>query len=97
MRTRIQRWALLGVLSAVMGWALIAPAQAAGTTQISGSGYYDDAAGTECGMVPAGFADFTLLVLPAPCEGVGQGTPCTGWSSDGTPPGSAAAIPGGAG
>ena len=69
MRMKIQRWALLGVLSAVMGLGLMAPAQAAGTTQISGSGYYDDAAGTECGTPPAGFADFTPLVLHGDLEG----------------------------
>ena len=44
-------------------WGLMAPAQAAGNVQLSGSGYYDDAAGTECGTPPVGFADFTPLVL----------------------------------
>jgi hypothetical protein len=47
----------------------MAPAQAVGSTQISGSGYYDDAAGTECGTPPAGFADFTSLVLHGDLEG----------------------------
>ena len=67
MRTRIHRLALLGALSALMG--LMAPAQAAGTTQISGSGYYDNAAGTVCGKAPAGFADFTPLVLRGDLKG----------------------------
>jgi hypothetical protein len=44
----------MGCLVAV---GLVTPANAAGTTQISGSRYCDDAAGTECGTAPAGFAD----------------------------------------
>ena len=42
---------------------------AAGTTQISGSGYYDDAAGTECGVPPAGFDSYAGLVLTGDLEG----------------------------
>ena len=70
MRTRIRRLALLGV---VMGGLLVtvlsAPVSAAGTIQISGSGYYDDAAGTECGVPPAGFDSYAGLVLSGDLEG----------------------------
>ena len=49
--------------------ALSAPVSAAGTIQISGSGYYDDAAGTECGVPPAGFDSYAGLVLSGDLEG----------------------------
>ncbi len=69
MRTT-QRWALLGaVLGCLVAMGLVAPANAAGYTQISGSAYYDDAAGTECGTPPEGFSDFTALVLHGDLEG----------------------------
>ncbi|MBA2559774.1 MAG: hypothetical protein H0V07_07775, partial [Propionibacteriales bacterium] len=49
MRTTMQRWALLGVVTGFLGaMGLMAPANAAGTTQIDGSGYYD-VTGSECG------------------------------------------------
>ncbi len=44
---------LLGMLSAVMGLGLMAPAQAAGTTQIGGDAGFDGA----CTDPPAGFDD----------------------------------------
>ena len=71
MRTRIRR--LLALLGAMMGVLLMtglsAPANAAGTAQVSGSGYYDDAAGTECGVPPAGFDSYPGLVLTGDLEG----------------------------
>ena len=64
MRTKIRRLALVGlVMGSLLGMGLVAPVNAAGTTQISGSGYYDDAAGTECGAPPAGFDSYPGLVL----------------------------------
>jgi len=70
MRTRMQRWALLGVaMGYLVAMGPVAPANAAGNTQISGSAYYDDAAGTECGTPPVGFADFAALVLHGDLEG----------------------------
>ena len=67
MRTTTQRWALLGVaMGFLVAMGLVAPANAAGTTQISGSGYYHV---TECGAPPTGFADFTPLVLHGSLEG----------------------------
>ena len=69
MRTTMQRWALLGVvMGCLVAMGLVAPASAAGTTQISGSGYYDTT-GSECGTPPAEFADFTPLVLHGSLEG----------------------------
>ena len=70
MRTKIRRLALLGVLmGALLGMGLVVPVNAAGTTQISGSGYYDDATGTECGTPPAGFDSYPGLVLSGDLEG----------------------------
>ena len=70
MRTKIRRLALLGVLmGSLLGMGLVVPVNAAGTTQISGSGYYDDAAGTECGAPPAGFDSYPGLVLSGDLEG----------------------------
>jgi hypothetical protein len=64
MRTKIRRLALLGVvMGGLLVTALSAPVNAAGTTQISGSGYYDDAVGTECGVPPTGFDTYPALVL----------------------------------
>lgn len=69
MRTKIQPLALLAVaMGSLLAMALSAPASAAGTTQISGSGYYDFA-GTVCDPAPAEFADFTPLVLTGSLEG----------------------------
>jgi hypothetical protein len=48
--------------------ALSAPANAAGTIQVSGEGAYDTT-GSQCGTPPAGFADFTPLVLTGDLEG----------------------------
>ena len=70
MRTKIRRLALLGVvMGGLLVTALSAPVSAAGTIQISGSGYYDDAAGTECGVPPAGFDSYAGLVLSGDLEG----------------------------
>ena len=60
MRTWIQRLALLGVLGLAMS-ALVNPASAAGTTQISGDATFD-AAGP-CGTPIAGFPDYAGLTL----------------------------------
>ena len=69
MRTKVRRLALLGMLmGGLLGMGLVAPVNAAGTTQISGSGAYD-ITGSECGTPPAGFADFTPLVLAGDLEG----------------------------
>jgi hypothetical protein len=69
MRTKVRRLAMLGTLTAgLLGMGLVAPVNAAGTTQISGSGAYD-ITGSECGTPPAGFADFTPLVLTGNLEG----------------------------
>jgi len=69
MRTRIQRLTLLGVvMGGLLVTALSAPVSAAGTTQISGEGVYD-VTGTQCGTPPAGFADFTPLILTGDLEG----------------------------
>ena len=69
MRTKTQRLALVGVLmGSLLGMGSVAPANAAGTTQISGSGFYD-VTGSECGTPPARFADFTPLVLTGDLEG----------------------------
>jgi hypothetical protein len=70
MRTKMQRWALMGVvMGCLAAMGLVAPANAAGTTQISGSGYYDDAAGTECGPPPAPFDDYPGLILTGSLDG----------------------------
>ena len=70
MRTRMKRLALMGgATGCLMAMGPVAPANAAGNTQISGGAYYDDAAGTECGVAPAGFADYPALVLHGDLEG----------------------------
>ena len=70
MRAKIRRLALLGmVLCGLLGSGLVAPVNAAGTTQISGSGYYDDAIGTECGVPPAPFDSYPGLVLSGDLDG----------------------------
>lgn len=69
MRTKVQRLALLGVVMVgLLVTALSAPVSAAGTTQISGEGVYD-VTGSQCGTPPAGFADFTPLILTGDLEG----------------------------
>lgn len=69
MRTKIQRLALLGVvMGGLLVTALPTPVSAAGTTQISGEGAYDTT-GSQCGTPPAGFADFTPLILTGDLEG----------------------------
>lgn len=69
MRTKVQRLALLGVVMVgLLVTALSAPVSAAGTTQISGEGVYD-ITGSQCGTPPAGFADFTPLILTGDLEG----------------------------
>ena len=68
MRTSMQRWPLLGmVMACVMAMGLVAPANAAGTTQISGSGFYETKG--ECGTPPAGFADYPGLVVKGDLKG----------------------------
>jgi hypothetical protein len=70
MRTKIRRLALLGMLmGGLLGTGVLAPAHAAGTTQIDGSGYYDDATADECDAPPAGFDDYPALVLHGSLEG----------------------------
>jgi len=66
MRTWIQRLTLLGVLGLALS-ALVNPASAAGTTQISGDATFD-AAGP-CGTPPAGFPDYAGLELTGDLEG----------------------------
>ena len=64
MRTKVGRMALLClVMGSMLGMGLVAPVHATGTLRISGSGYYDDAAGTECGVPPAEFSSYPGLVL----------------------------------
>jgi len=62
---KIQRLLLLGMLSAVMGLGLMAPAQAAGTTQIGG----DAGFGGACTDPPVGFDDYPGLTLTGDLEG----------------------------
>ena len=62
MRTKVQRLALLGMLmGALLGTGLMAPAGAAGTTQIDGGATFN-AAGP-CGTPPPGFPDYAGLQL----------------------------------
>ena len=69
MRTKIRRLVLLSMLmGGLLGMGLVAPANAAGTTQISGSGTYDTT-GSECGAPPLGFADYPGLTLTGDLEG----------------------------
>jgi hypothetical protein len=67
MRTKIQRLALLAVVTGGLLVAVSAPASAAGTTQISGMGVYETAG--ECGAPPAGFDDYPGLILTGSLEG----------------------------
>lgn len=69
MRTKIRLALVVMLMSGLLGTGLVAPVNAAGTTQISGSGYYDDAAGTECGVPPAPFDSYPGLVLSGDLEG----------------------------
>ena len=70
MRTKIRRLALLGMLmGGLLGTGLLTPAQAAGTTQVDGSGYYDDITGDECDAPPSEFSDYPALVLHGDLEG----------------------------
>lgn len=70
MGTKMQRLALLlaVVMGSLLAMGLSVPANAAGTTQISGEGAYDTS-GDQCGTPPAGFADFTPLFLTGDLEG----------------------------
>jgi len=69
MRTTTCRLALLGTLvSSSLAMGLMGPADAAGATQVSGSGTYDTT-GDECGVPPAGFADYPGLILTGDLEG----------------------------
>jgi hypothetical protein len=67
MRTKIQRLALLAVVTGGLLVAVSAPSSAAGTTQISGMGVYETAG--ECGAPPAGFDDHPGLILTGSLEG----------------------------
>ena len=67
MRTGSTAGAVGVVMGGLLVTALSAPVSAAGTIQISGGGYYDDAAGTECGVPPAGCRPG--LVLSGDLEG----------------------------
>ncbi|KRF37114.1 hypothetical protein [Nocardioides sp. Soil805] len=51
-----------------LGVGLVTPANAAGTTQVSGSGTYATT-GSECDTPPAGFADYPGLILTGDLEG----------------------------
>jgi len=69
MRTTNGRLALLSmVMGGSLAMGLVAPANAAGTTQVSGSGSYDTT-GSECGTPPAGFDDYPGLILTGDLEG----------------------------
>ena len=66
MRTKVQRMALLGMLmGALLGTGLMAPASAAGTTQVGGDAEYD----TACTRPPEGFDDYPGLRLTGSLEG----------------------------
>jgi hypothetical protein len=68
MRTTMQRWALLGVvMGCLVAMGLVAPANAAGVTQFSGSAVYESAG--ECGTPPTGFDSYPGLVLSGSLEG----------------------------
>ena len=67
MRTKVQRLALLGMLmGALLGTGLMAPASAAGTTQIGGDAVFDT---TVCNSPPAGFTSYEGLRLTGSLEG----------------------------
>ena len=66
MRTKVQRLALLSMLmGGLMSTGLMAPAQAAGTTQIGG----DAGFGGACTDPPVGFDDYPGLTLTGDLEG----------------------------
>lgn len=68
MRTTMQRPAVLAmVMGGLLPMSLVAPANAAGTTQISGVGVYETAG--ECGPPPEEFADYPGLILTGNLEG----------------------------
>ena len=67
MRTKVQRFALLGMLmGALLGTGLMAPASAAGTTQVGGDAVYDT---TVCDSPPEGFTSYPGLRLTGSLEG----------------------------
>jgi hypothetical protein len=67
MRTKIRRLALLGMLmGGLMSTGLMAPAQAAGTTQIAGDAVLD---GVACDAPPAGFDDYPGILMTGSLEG----------------------------
>jgi hypothetical protein len=72
MGTKIQRLALLlaVVMGSLLAMGLSTPANAAGTTQISGEGVYDTT-GKECDPPPEGYEDFdfTPMILTGDLEG----------------------------
>ena len=74
-RTKIRRLGCGRGDGRLAGDGAVGPVSAAGTIQISGSGYYDDAAGTECGVPPAGFDSYAGLVLSGDLEGCCHGRP----------------------
>ena len=68
MNTTTCRQVLLGTLmTGSLALGLMAPADAAGATRISGSAAYETTG--ECGAPPAGFADYPGLVLSSDLEG----------------------------
>jgi len=67
MRTKIRRLALLGLLmGGLLGTGLMAPATAAGTTQVDGPAALDAVA---CDSPPVGFTDYPGLHLTGDIEG----------------------------
>ena len=67
MRTKVQRLTLLGMLmGALLGTGPMAPAGAAGTTQIGGDAVYDT---TVCDSPPEGFTSYPGLRLTGSLEG----------------------------
>ena len=68
MRTKVQRLALLGMLmGALLGTGLMAPAGAAGMTQIDGDATIDTAG--PCGTPQPGFPDYAGLQLTGDLQG----------------------------
>jgi hypothetical protein len=84
MRTKTQRLALLGgLVGGLMSTGLMAPAQAAGTTQVDGDAISD---GVTCDAPPAGFDDYPGLAMTGDLEGclytnvvTSKQTPSGGW------------------
>lgn len=88
MRTKVQRLTLLGMLmGALLGTGPMAPAGAAGTTQIGGDAVYDT---TVCDSPPEGFTSYPGLRLTGSLDGClytgvedARSTPSGGWIETG--------------